>query len=202
MIETPEIPENGTDSYSEIGTLLRNARQEMRLSLPEAGRMLHIRMRYLESLEEGHLDDLPGLTYVKGYLQAYATFLSLDKDEILRRFEGVERHIARRGLYFPQVFSKEKTPNPVLVWGGLAAALAAYAFWGLVLQDNHPKLSVVERIAEKPPEKVRLTAKMAQDVACLHASDVLYPPCTMARDDRFDLLPQSRWNSVMDLATY
>jgi len=186
-----------SDSYHHIGSLLRNARTERRLSLPEASHSLHIRVRYLDALEQGRLGELPGLPYVRGYLQAYAAFLDLDKDEILRRFEQVEAGLARKGFYLPKAFSREKSPAPWMIWGGLAMAFVAYMFWVLWLQPLPAAVSAVENF---PREIPYISAAMTGDVACLKPQTFVYPPCTMAEPD-FGLLPlPRRVNSVMELA--
>ena len=191
-----KVQETDIESYKEIGTLLRVAREQTRMSVDQAARLLHIRMRYLEALEQGRLDELPGLTYTRGYLQAYASFLGLDKEEILRRFEEVENALSRKSIYFPQVFSKEKTPNYWIIWGGLALALLAYIFWAVVLRTPVAKISMVESIRQSP-EKINY----AGDVACLRVQEVLYPPCTMVWEHRFDLLPmRSQIKSIVDMA--
>jgi cytoskeleton protein RodZ len=191
---------SGTEGYSEIGTLLRSAREETRLSIDQAARTLHIRVRYLDALEEGRLSELPGLTYTRGYLQAYASFLGLDRDEILRRFEEVESALARKNFYFPQVFSKEKTPNRWLIWGGLALAVLAYVFWARMLHPQMPRISVVEAIQEEPVKKSPVVADNDKDVACLQAQDGYYPPCIWDKEPVFNLIPlHYQINSVMEL---
>lgn len=190
-----------TESYSEIGKLLRRAREEVRMPIDQAARMLHIRLRYLDALEQGRLNELPGLTYTRGYLQAYATFLGLDKDEILRRFEEVEAVLARRNFYFPQVFSKQKTPSRTLVWGGLGAALAIYALWVIVLQPPSTRISVVERFPMPQAQKMRVSAALARDVSCFRPQDGYYPPCTFARVRGLRPDPLHRhYKTVMELA--
>jgi len=182
------------NDYSEIGQLLRHAREELRFSVAQVSQQLHIRPRYVEALEQGKLKDLPGLTYTKGYLQAYALFLGLDKDEILRRFEQIETVLARKGFYFPQVISRSKSPAPVFVWGGLGLALVAYLTWA-VLQPANPRISLVERFPAAPAASVA----NPQDVPCARAKNHYYPPCTTARAR--PLAPKRRQlNSVMELA--
>lgn len=189
----------GDDSYGEIGILLKTAREQQKLSLVQVSQMLHIRVRYFDALERGTLTDLPGLTYTKGYLQTYASFLGLDKDEILRRFEKVEEMIAKKGFYFPQVFSKQKSPNPMFMWGGLIVALLTYMLWLGLLQAPRASISIVESFPKKNQGSSRISAELLNDVACLRPQDVLYPPCHMAREPGFSMLPQRPVGSVMEL---
>ncbi len=188
------------DSYSEIGTLLRLAREERKLTQEQVSHLLHIRLRYVEALEQGRLGELPGSVYTKGYLQAYALFLGLDKDEILHRFEQVKGQLSRRDFYLPQALAKEKTPASVFVWGGLAAAVAVYLIWLLVAHTPRLNVSVVDFFPEESRRQTRVSAVILKDVACLAPQDVLYPPCT-AVEPRFSLLPLPRqMGSVMELA--
>jgi cytoskeleton protein RodZ len=189
------------DSYSEIGTLLRVAREERNLTREQVSHMLHIRLRYVEALEQGRLSELPGVAYTRGYLQAYAMFLGLDKDEILRRFEQVEGLLSQRGFYFPQAFSKEKSPPALFVWGGIGAAVTVYLLWLVLLQTPTAPVSIVDKFPENKPNPGRLSAQAAMDVACLKPQDVLYPPCTAATPSAPGLLPLPRqMESVLDLA--
>lgn len=190
-----------TDYYSEIGALLRSAREQRRMSADQASRALHIRVRYLEALEEGKLNELPGLTYTRGYLQSYAIMLELDKDELLRRFDELEAVLARKNFYFPQVFSKEKTPDRLVVWGSLGLALLAYILWVLIVPSDRPRMSQVEKVPVIRQE-VALSASILREVSCLRDQDVLYPPCTMAGEPVFSLIPlHGRHDSVMDFGS-
>ena len=182
------------EGYGEIGKLLRAAREQKRMPLDKAAQMLHIRVRYLGALEQGRLHELPGLAYARGYLQSYAAFLGRDKEEIMRRFEEVEKILAGKRIYFPQVLSKEKTPNNHVIWGGLAFALVAYAFWAMLSHPSADRVSMVEKLAPHP-------VSGAENVACLRGGDVLYPPCTMVKAPNLDWLPmRSELKSKIDAA--
>lgn len=187
------------ENYGEIGVLLRRAREELRMPIDQASRMLHIRVRYLEALEEGRLEELPGLPYAKGYLQSYAAFLGLDREEILRRFEEVEKALSDANFYFPQVFSKEKTPNNRLIWGGLAMAVLCYGAWAASDRSPRADLSLVDKFPTV--EKKHVSAAIVEDVPCLKPQDIIYPPCTMAKEPVYYFKPLPRQiKSVMDLA--
>lgn len=189
------------DSYGEIGTLLRVAREERKLTREQVAHLLHIRLRYVEALEQGRLSELPGVAYTRGYLQAYAMFLGLDKDEILRRFEQVEGFLAGRGFYLPQALASEKSPPPVFVWGGVGVAVLVYLLWLVALQTPKTPVSIVDKFPENSRSPVQLSAMLAADVACLKPQDVLYPPCTVSTEPALGLLPLPRqMESILDLA--
>ncbi len=195
-----------TSSYhNEIGKLLQNAREDLQLNLQQASTALHIRAHYLHALEIGDLTNLPGAAYTKGYLQAYAVFLHLDKDELLRRFELIENNLPENGLFFPQVFSKEKKPSHSVILLGLALVLIAYVLWFLLFKPDLVALSVVAM----PSYKMEVTtsfpvANYTPNLTCAAPQVRLYPPCysaAMGRMSEIPALPLRRQrNSIMELA--
>jgi cytoskeletal protein RodZ len=62
----------------EIGSSLREARARQGLDVNELELRTKIRAKYLRALEEERFEQLPGHTYVKGFLRTYADALGLD----------------------------------------------------------------------------------------------------------------------------
>jgi cytoskeleton protein RodZ len=62
----------------ELGSSLREARVRREIPLAQVAEETRIRRRYLEALEEERFELLPGPVYAKGFLRAYADYLSLD----------------------------------------------------------------------------------------------------------------------------
>jgi hypothetical protein len=62
----------------EIGSSLREARLRKGLDFPELETATKIRGKYLQAIEEERFDQLPGDTYIKGFLRTYAEALGLD----------------------------------------------------------------------------------------------------------------------------
>ena len=71
-----------------VGAELCAARQRVGWTLAEVAANLRIRLPYLEAIEAGRLEDLPGNAYAVGFLRSYATILGLDAAEVARRFPG------------------------------------------------------------------------------------------------------------------
>lgn len=63
---------------SEIGELLRESRIKKGLSIEDIQEITKIRSRYIEAIEEGNLDRLPGQFYAKAFIKAYAEVVDLD----------------------------------------------------------------------------------------------------------------------------
>ncbi|GGJ92430.1 RodZ domain-containing protein [Pseudomonas matsuisoli] len=69
------------------GESLRNAREARGLSCADAARQLNLTETSLQHIETGAFDRLPGHTFARGYVRAYAKFLGLDQTEIVREFD-------------------------------------------------------------------------------------------------------------------
>ena len=84
----------------DLGSSLRDARERKRLTFADMEQATKVRAKYLRALEEDDFATLPGATYVKGFLRAYAEALGLDGqlyvDEYNSRFvTGDEETVIR-----------------------------------------------------------------------------------------------------------
>jgi len=70
----------------EIGTILRSARERRGLGIDEAAEATKIRPAYLDAIEEEAFERLPGPTYARGFLRAYAEYLGLDAQPLIDEF--------------------------------------------------------------------------------------------------------------------
>ena len=62
----------------DIGSSLREARTRQGLDLNEMEFRTKVRAKYLRALEADQFDQLPGHTYIKGFLRTYADSLGMD----------------------------------------------------------------------------------------------------------------------------
>ncbi|WP_114417130.1 RodZ domain-containing protein [Marinospirillum perlucidum] len=75
-----------TPACSRPGELLRKAREDQGLSQAEVAKQLNFLPFYVPSLENEDFTALHNKTFIKGYMRAYARFLKIDADEVLRCF--------------------------------------------------------------------------------------------------------------------
>ncbi len=70
-----------------LGDELRGARAARGLSIADVETDLRIKSYYIEAIENGDLSALPDKVYVDGFVRNYASYLQLDPEETLLRFD-------------------------------------------------------------------------------------------------------------------
>jgi transcriptional regulator with XRE-family HTH domain len=66
-----------------LGEFLRRERELRHISLDDVAERTKISRRYLEAIEEGRYDRLPGETFVRGFIRSYAQSVGLDPEDTL-----------------------------------------------------------------------------------------------------------------------
>ena len=86
-METPSRDDiHQDDSFEAIGAVLSGARIAQGMQIAEVAQLLRISKHYLKDLEAGAFDQLPGPTYVSGYLRSYARVVGLDAVALTNRY--------------------------------------------------------------------------------------------------------------------
>jgi len=113
-----------------VGAVLREARQGFGRDLRQVGSALRIRAAYLQAIEEGHWDELPGAPYAIGFIRTYSEYLGLDGTEMVRRFkqetEGLE---LKRDLNFPVPLTERNIPGGTILLVAVILAICGYGIW-------------------------------------------------------------------------
>lgn len=136
----------------QVGGILGHARQALGQSLSDVARDLRIRRTFLEAIEAGRYDGLPGAAYTLGFIRTYAEYLGLDGDEIVRRFKAESGQAAAKSkLNFPSPMSESTAPKAAYLLVGLLIAGVAYGIWYL---SSSQYLDVAE-VAVPLPDHLR-----------------------------------------------
>jgi cytoskeletal protein RodZ len=124
---------------SSFGSLLKMRREARGISLDEASTRTRIRRSFLEALEEDRFADLPGETYVCGFLRNYAECLGLDPDETISsyqlRFKRSPHPKPARSGDQPQGKPWEAVPRWALLVAGLLLLTALFFLGRLAIQS-------------------------------------------------------------------
>ena len=146
LIHKKDPPESGNSRFvppdlkvhESISDLLRSARQEHGQELRTVAQVLRIRYAYLEAIENGDFDQLPGNAYAIGFLRTYAEFLGLDGQEIVEQYKreihGVD---PKPDLVFPQPVGHNRIPGGAIVL--ISAVVLGLAYGGWFYLSNEGK---------------------------------------------------------------
>jgi cytoskeleton protein RodZ len=106
-----------------VGEKLRRERMQRGVSLDALADMTRINARYLEAIENGKPEDLPGGFFYRSFVRQYATALDLDMEEIeadLERVREAEAPILSAALNVNSFPTKQ--PDPIVLEGNRGTA--------------------------------------------------------------------------------
>jgi hypothetical protein len=114
--EPPPVP----DDETALGDALRTERQRRRMTLVQAENELHIRMWYLQAMEEGRFTLLPRGPMAEQMLRTYASYLDMQLPWVLEQYQ---RHYSSNQIEPLPVFSGSERRFTVPRWVIWAAAV-------------------------------------------------------------------------------
>ncbi|GIO11616.1 XRE family transcriptional regulator [Cohnella xylanilytica] len=120
---------------SDLGLLLRKAREQRGYTLDDIQEATKIRKRYLEAIEQGDYKVLPGSFYVRAFVKTYAETVGLDAEEVLRLYHKELPKPAAPETAAPENVIKPKSRSVQHNdrWGKLAVTLLMWLFPLLIL---------------------------------------------------------------------
>jgi cytoskeleton protein RodZ len=74
-----------------IGQKLRSTREAQGLTLQDVSSRTRIQNSFLEKIEQGQLEGLPGFSFVRGFIHNYAQMLGVDDPELLEQLQAMGR---------------------------------------------------------------------------------------------------------------
>lgn len=128
--------------------VLRETREGFGEDIAAVAQALRIRLVYLQAIEDGRFDDLPGHTYAVGFVRTYAHYLGLDGEKMVLRFKDEVRGLERKSeLVFPTPVPEGKVPGGAIILVSLLLVALAYGGW-FYLSDRGQ--TVVDLIPDVP----------------------------------------------------
>lgn len=144
--------EQNVDSSGEtpvsLGRILREAREKLGLSITEVADQIKFAGRQIEALEADEFEQLPEMTFVRGFVRSYAKILNLDASALLALLplpEVTPQPLVYRSVEvpFPTEYTAQRSN---LVWLGTALLLAMLIVIFAVWQYTKPVIESHETI--------------------------------------------------------
>lgn len=155
MVEGQVEPQEAT----RVGAMLREQRVQSGLNVAEVSGFLRIRAAYVQAIEAGRFEVLPGPAYAAGFVRTYAEFLGLDPAEVARRFQAETRVAPRIApLAFPVPDAETGTPKAGIMLVGAVIALVAYGGWYLTSSDRPEVSELAVQAVDQPGSTAAIQA--------------------------------------------
>ena len=162
----------------DIGPYMRGLREHFALSQQDVSERLHIRHRYINAIENGAFDQMPGRAYAKGYVHTYAEFLGLDPEQAVEVCFGPEP--VRENHFVPEPMKRSGGHLPGQ-WRAVAVVGVIIGLGVLTIAQfttgDDSAASDTETVAEVPEDMLadmrRLLMPNATHFACLQAETPL-----------------------------
>lgn len=115
---------------SELGNMLKEVRIKKGYTIEEIQEITKIRSRYIQAIEDGNLDKLPGQFYAKAFIKSYAEVLELDPS-VLEEYESSLNYSKPEEITIHQDYqSMAGSPSK---WGKWLVKSLVYILIGLIL---------------------------------------------------------------------
>ncbi|NUB19160.1 helix-turn-helix domain-containing protein, partial [Azospirillum formosense] len=133
-----------------VSDTLRETRESLGYDLREVATMLRIRYPYLQAIEAGRFEDLPGTTYAAGFLRSYAECLGLDPDTVLTRYKDEAAGRTRsQQLYFPTPAPEGRIPGGTVLLGTMVLAGIVYGGWYYLSATDRSMVDLVPALPDR-----------------------------------------------------
>ena len=124
-------------SFEAIGAEVASARAESGMQISEVAQLLRISKHYLKDIEAGAFGNLPGPTYVSGYLRTYAKAVGLDPKRIVDRYRLLlDADSAAVQYSFPVDHQRPQRSGAMVASMIVILAIAGYGGWYLMGKPN------------------------------------------------------------------
>lgn len=161
--------------YVGIGQMLHDTRVSFNISVDQAANDLKIKKSYINALEAGQLEKIPGTVYAKGYLRMYADYLKINLDTMLTL---VRPSTAVKDL--PHSYTPMQEPKRLkqAVFVSIAIMVALAVIWNL--RGKEAQEAPIKMIRPVPPASSFGTVNAAEGMRAIpdcFRETVSYPAC-------------------------
>lgn len=147
-VKEPEV------SYK-MGQLLKSAREAKKISLEDACRSLKIRKFFLENIEKGDFEKLPGTVYTLGFIKSYSSYLGVDFEELSSELMKLTTSLEKEAPLTSYNLNQPKNLlTKTALWLSVLLTAACVGGYFLYFSENNVRLKRVEQ-REKTSESIR-----------------------------------------------
>ena len=139
-------------SPEEIGAALRGAREAAHISVVQVAERTRLSKAYIDLLEAGDFDALPGVAYVPGFIRNYCKVIQLDPTPLISAyFAQLPEEDIRPDYKFPVQALVPRMAGSMVAMVIVLAALSVYVGWVLLINKGSDDLGTATLTQEQQP---------------------------------------------------
>jgi cytoskeleton protein RodZ len=158
-----QIPENNSEQVPpatptpSLGTMLREARNQLGLTIADVVAQTKFAPRQIEALEADDYEKLPETAFLRGFVRSYAKILNLDADILLAalpqaKSPAPELVPASVDVPFPKEYSAHRNLIMLAATLLMAVIVAGFAVWHFTSPIKHAAVEKIETPVSLPAE--------------------------------------------------
>jgi cytoskeletal protein RodZ len=124
---------NSEQPKAQIGSQLKEAREKLDLTILDIARQLRLKPERIDELERDDYQAMPGTTFIKGYLRAYAQLVNLPADNLVALFEQLKPSSKIRAIPLVAKLHTNSLQEKPIRWGlyvvGLGLLMLMAIWW-------------------------------------------------------------------------
>ena len=161
-----------------VGQALRQAREARQLPLADVARALKLGERQLTALESDQWSELPGATFVRGFVRNYARLLALDAAPLMETLDQqLEKPVTKLNIPAsapaePAAGMSKKNDRSVMTLGLLLLLVAVLGYFLLPGDWNMLQGRILALLPERAPAVAAVAAPAPEE----KEAEPLYPP--------------------------
>lgn len=156
---------------SQPGLTLRKARLDKGLSVADVASALNLTESAVNSLEADSYADLPGVTFVRGYIRAYARVLGLNADQLAQQYSEIVDNAPVKPLPVLNPERRRRSRSRFMLVG-LAVFIILGVVVGYLAMEEQGSRRIVQA-EESEPVFARLEVERADGTLQVHSLDDL-----------------------------
>ena len=119
----------------EIGKIIKERREEKKISLEDAHKFTKIQEKYLIAIEEGDISAFFAEVYYRSFVRSYANYLGLDPEELIERLNIKKREQEKEFVIQESLKDSKKDIKKLLI--GFASVIFVALFLLYIYMQKH-----------------------------------------------------------------
>lgn len=171
-----QLPENNTEQgntsaatpRTSLGVMLREAREQLGLSVADVAAQTKFAPRQIEALEADDFRNLPETAFLRGFVRSYAKILNVDAEIMLAALPQAKAPVAELmpasvDVPFPKEHSAQKNLLMLVAALLIALVVAGFVVWHFTTPIKHAAVEKIETPVALPPESEVIHASPVEE---------------------------------------